>query len=49
MTAAILGAQVFVLARLAYLPLYVLAVPVARSTAYTVGFVGLIMMALALI
>jgi len=47
--AAILGAQVFVVARLAYLPLYLFAVPVLRSAAYTLGFIGLIMMAMALI
>lgn len=49
MDQAVLGAQTFVLARLAYLPLYVLAVPVVRSTAWTIGFVGLIMMGLALL
>ena len=46
---AVLGAQVFVLGRLAFVPLYLLAVPLARSVAYTAGFVGLIMMALALV
>ncbi len=46
---AVLGAQVFVLARAAYLPLYVLAVPLARSVAFTVGFIGMVMMAWALI
>lgn len=49
MAQAVLGAKVFVIARLVYLPLYMLAVPVARSTAWTVGFVGLIVMALALL
>ena len=46
---SILGAQVFLVARLAYLPLYLLAVPYARSIAYTVGFAGLVMMTLALV
>ncbi len=46
---AILGAQVFVLARVAFLPLYLAAVPWARSVAWIAGFVGLIMMAMALI
>lgn len=49
MAQATLGAQLFVLARLAYLPLYMLAVPVARSAAWTLGFVGLIILAFALI
>ena len=49
MDQAVLGAQLFVLARLVYVPLYLFAVPVARSVAYTVGFVGLIKMGLALI
>jgi len=46
---AVLGAQVFFLARLAYLPLYLLAVPWVRSGAYILGFVGQLMMGLALI
>jgi len=46
---AALGASVFFFARLVYLPTYLMAVPVVRSTAYTVGFVGLILMGLALI
>ena len=46
---ATLGAQLFFFARLAYLPLYLLAVPVVRSTAYTVGFIGLVVMGLALV
>lgn len=47
--AATTGAMVFVLARAVYLPLYLFAVPWLRSTAWTVGFIGLVMMALALI
>ena len=46
---AVLGAQIFVLARAAYLPSYLAAVPVLRSALYTVSFAGLIMMALALV
>lgn len=46
---ALLGAQLFVLARIAFLPLYIFAVPVVRSGAFLVGFFGLILMALALI
>jgi len=46
---AVLGAQVFVLARIAYLPSYLAAVPVLRSGLYTVSFVGLVMMGLALV
>ncbi|AZV79556.1 hypothetical protein EBB79_17875 [Parasedimentitalea marina] len=45
---ATLGATVFFFARLVYLPTYLMAVPVIRSAAYTVGFVGLILMGLAL-
>jgi uncharacterized MAPEG superfamily protein len=44
-----LGATVFFFARLVYLPTYLMAVPVVRSAAYTVGFVGLILMGLALV
>jgi uncharacterized MAPEG superfamily protein len=43
------GAAVFVLARAAYLPLYILAVPVVRSLAWTIGFGGLVLIALALL
>jgi len=46
---ALLGAQLFVLSRPVYLALYLRAVPVARSGAFLVGWVGLIMMALALL
>ncbi len=49
MASALLGAQLFVVARAVYLPLYVFAVPYARSLVWTVGFVGLVMMALALL
>lgn len=46
---ALLGAQIFVLARVAYLPLYLAAVPVLRSAVFTVGFGGLVLMALAVL
>ena len=49
MAQAVLGAQIFVLARVAYLPLYVMAVPLVRSTAFLVGLVGMVLIALALI
>ena len=45
---ATLGASVFFFARLAYLPAYLLAVPVVRSAAYSVGFIGLVLMGVAL-
>lgn len=45
----VLGAQIFVLARIAYLPLYLLAVPWLRSGIWTVGFVGLGIMAISLV
>lgn len=46
---ALLGAQIFVIARIAYIPLYLMAVPVIRSGAWIAGFVGLIMMTVSLI
>jgi len=46
---AVVGAEVFFFARLAYLPLYLMAVPFVRSTAYTIGFIGMVLMGLALI
>ncbi|OUS37672.1 hypothetical protein A9Q94_05100 [Rhodobacterales bacterium 56_14_T64] len=49
MQQAVMGAEVFFLARLAYLPLYLMAVPFVRSTAYTIGFIGMVLMSLALI
>ncbi len=49
MQQAVVGAEVFFFARLAYLPLYLLAVPFVRSTAYTIGFIGMVLMGLALI
>jgi uncharacterized MAPEG superfamily protein len=49
MKLAVLGAEVVFFARLAYLPLYLMAVPFVRSAVYTVGAVGVVMMALALV
>ncbi|MCB9994063.1 MAG: MAPEG family protein [Hyphomicrobiaceae bacterium] len=46
---AILGAQVFVASRAVYPVLYALGVPVLRSLAAVGGWLGLILMALALI
>ena len=48
MELAILGAQVFFIGRLAYVPLYLSGIPFLRSTAYGVGFVGNVVMAWAL-
>ncbi|MCB1339340.1 MAG: MAPEG family protein [Maritimibacter sp.] len=47
--AAARGAMIFAVARAVYLPLYLAAVPWLRSLSWTVGFVGLAMMALALV
>ncbi len=47
--AVILGAQIFVLFRLAFLVIYALGIPVLRSVAWTGAFVGLIMMVVALL
>ncbi|MGP1395902.1 MAG: MAPEG family protein [Inquilinaceae bacterium] len=44
---AMLGAQVFVLSRFAYVPAYILGIPVLRSAIWTVGVAGLALMALA--
>lgn len=44
-----LGAMLFVLARVVYLPLYLWPVLMLRSLAYTVGLIGLGLMALALL
>lgn len=49
MAQAVLGAQIFVLARAAYLVLYLISIPMTRSVAWTAAVFGLGMMALALI
>jgi uncharacterized MAPEG superfamily protein len=43
------GAMIFVIARVAYVPLYLAAVPVLRSGAYLVGLAGVVMIALSLL
>ena len=40
-----LGAQLFLYARIAYLPLYLFGIQVVRSLAYMVGLVGMLMVA----
>lgn len=45
---AVLGAQIFVIARVAYVSAYVLGIPVLRSIIWTAGVVGLGLMAMAL-
>lgn len=45
---ALLGAQVFIWARLVYLPVYILGIIYLRSAVWAVGVAGLAMMALAL-
>lgn len=46
---AILGAQIFVFARICYLAFYLISIPFTRSLAYVAGFIGTIMMLLALL
>lgn len=45
---ALLGAQVFIWARLVYLPVYLLGITYLRSAVWIAGVAGLAMMALAL-
>jgi len=45
---ALLGAQVFIWARLLYLPVYISGITYLRSAVWVVGIAGLAMMALAL-
>ncbi|MCF4098695.1 MAPEG family protein [Maritalea mediterranea] len=45
---AMLGAQIFLVARIVYAVCYLLAVPWLRSVVWIIGFVGLVMMALPL-
>ena len=49
MSRAILGAQLFVFARAAFMVLYVLGTPWLRSIAYGIGLYGTLLMALALL
>ncbi|MGR3622400.1 MAPEG family protein [Pseudophaeobacter sp.] len=41
---ALLGAQMFVIARAVYMPLYLFAVPYLRPIAWVVGMSGILMM-----
>lgn len=45
---AVLGAQIFVLSRLVYMPIYIAGIPVVRSLVFSVGLIGLILMGYAL-
>ncbi|MEM9855391.1 MAG: MAPEG family protein [Pseudomonadota bacterium] len=49
MELATLGAMIFVIARLAFIPLYLFGVPLIRSAVWTAGLGGLVLMAFALI
>ena len=49
MQRATLGAQIFVIARLAYIPLYLISIPFTRSAAYLAGLVGNVLMLVALL
>ena len=49
MALAVLGAKVFVIARIAFIVCYMISIPFTRSIAFTVGFIGMGMMAYALI
>jgi len=49
MDQAVLGAQLFVLARAVYPVLYLISIPGLRSVAYSVGLFGCVLMALALL
>ena len=42
---AVLGAQIFALSRLAYVPVYILGVPVLRSLIFAAGLTGCAIMA----
>jgi len=44
---AVLGAQIFVIARLVYVPIYILGVPYARTFVWCFSVLGLILMAVA--
>ncbi len=46
---AVLGAQLYFWARVAYLPIYLVGVPVIRSLVWGVALVGLLMVVLAII
>jgi uncharacterized MAPEG superfamily protein len=46
---AVLGAQLYFWARLAYLPIYVIGIPVIRTLVWTVAMVGVVMIVMAII
>ena len=46
---AVLGAQLFVLGRLAYIPLYIAGIPWLRSGAYLVSFAGYALLVMAIL
>ena len=46
---AVLGAQLFVLGRLAYMPLYIAGIPWLRSGAYLVSFAGYALLVMAIL
>ena len=46
---AVLGAQLFVLSRVLYIAVYLAGVPRVRSAVFVAGFIGLVLMALALV
>lgn len=46
---AALGAQIYVWGRLAYLPICILGIPVARTVAWVVSMAGIVMMLIALL
>lgn len=48
MAQAILGAQIFVVSRIAYIILYMISIPMTRTMAYGAGFVGMVLMALSM-
>jgi uncharacterized MAPEG superfamily protein len=42
-TRAVLGAQIYFFARLAYLPIYVIGIPYVRSLVWAVALIGMLM------
>lgn len=42
---AVLGAQLFVLSRLVYVPVYIAGIPVVRSVIWAAGIAGMVLMA----
>ncbi len=46
---AVLGAQIWVIARIVYIPMYLISIPGLRSAAWTVGVIGNIIQLMALI